>query len=150
MDTDSKENDLNDDNNNEYVDNDTGGRQEDEDMWEVVRVISPDEEKVECGTEECSDPAVATWSPNTDPDFKFDLCKNCQDEQMGGYDNDRVVPNTNPTTTNNEEQVDDSDSEGEQEDNDLGSDGDGDGDGGTMQYLYTRLTKEEDELLWKQ
>ena len=113
-------------------------KDEDKDQWEVVRLITPNEKKVECGSDECSDPAVATWSPISDPDFKFDLCKNCQDEHMGGYDNDRVVPNTNSTTTNNkdlEDLVDDSDSEGEQEDGDHG--GDSDSDGGTKQYLYT-------------
>ena len=76
---------------------------------------------------------------------------------MGGYDKDRVVPNTNFTTTNNEDRVDDddSDSESEREDGDHGSDGDSDSDGGTKQYLYTRrsnpncFTKEDDELVWK-
>ena len=131
-DTDSDKDDL--DNNNSNNNNED----EDKDQWDVVCVITPNEEKVECGTDKCSDPAVVTWSPISDPDFKFDLCKNCQDEHMGGYDNDRVVPNTNSTTTNNkdlEDLVDDSDSEGEQEDGDHG--GDSDSDGGTKQYLYT-------------
>jgi len=121
------------------------GAIEDEDLFDLVREITPDEETVECGTDNCSDPAVATWTTNNDPNFMIHLCQDCEDEQMGEYDNNRVVPNTNYTTTNNEDRVDMEDGDDEQED------GDGDGNGDTTQHCIMGVfSEEEDKLLWTQ
>ena len=53
---------------------------EDNVLWDVVRVIPTEEEKVECCNDGCTDQAVATWSSNVDPEDpedKRDLCEKC-------------------------------------------------------------------------
>ena len=99
-------------------------KDEDKDQWEVVRLITPNEKKVECGSDECSDPAVATWSPISDPDFKFDLCKNCQDEHMI----DKTDSNYNFRA------------EEEQEEDDNDNDSDSEGDHGDLYTSFTTTT----------
>lgn len=42
-----------------------------------------DEEKVEFRNNGCTDQTVVTQSSNIDPKDKWDLCKNCQFEEMG-------------------------------------------------------------------
>ena len=53
-------------------------------LCDVFRVISTEEEKVECRNYGCTDQAVATWSSNVDPEDKWDLCEKCQLEEFGG------------------------------------------------------------------
>ena len=46
-------------------------------LWDVIRVISTEEEKLECRNNGCTDQAVVTWSSNINPDDKWDICEKC-------------------------------------------------------------------------
>jgi len=102
---------LDKDNDGEEEEEEEGGGEEVNELWDVVRVIPTDEEKVECRNDGCTDQAVATWSSNIDPEDKWDLCEQCQLEEMGGWP-DGVDPIKHSTTSNDDDKDDDDDDGG--------------------------------------
>ena len=73
------------DDDKEGEEEDEGGQEEITELWDVVQVIPTEEEKVQCRNDGCTNQAVATWSSNIDPEDKWDYCKKCQLEEMGGW-----------------------------------------------------------------
>ena len=58
---------------------------EQEEVWDIIRVIPTTEEKVKCRYPHCSEQAVATWASNLNPEDKWPLCEKCQLEDFGGW-----------------------------------------------------------------
>ena len=43
-------------------------KSDDDNFWDIARVISTTEEQIACCTEECLQIAVASWAPNQHPE----------------------------------------------------------------------------------
>ena len=68
------------------VDESANNKRKIDGLWDVACIsISPmEEEKVECCNNRCSGIAVATWTSNLHPEQKRNLCNKCNQEEMGG------------------------------------------------------------------
>ncbi len=63
----------------------SGEENEDNEVWDIVRVIPTAEEKLVCRSEHCSEKAVAIWATDRDPQDKWPLCEKCQLKDFGGW-----------------------------------------------------------------